>query len=108
MPADGDCAPDAQHASRRREETMSRLSQPFRRLHWQLTLTYVVITLAAALTIEATNIIANAAKAKQPAVSAPDLLLDDMGWVAPQVAPYLDAAAPNNTALTALATNLVR
>jgi len=110
MPAGGDPRPPSAptDAPKRREEIMSRLLQPFRRLHWQFTLTYIVITLAAALTIEMANVASYAAKAQSPAGSTPDVLLGDMGWLAPQVAPYLDAAAPNTAALSAVATDLAR
>src|SRR5262249_52973557 len=85
----------------RRRKRMSRLLQPFRRLHWQLTLTYVLITLVAALTVEAANVAGALATDKSLSWSAPDKLIGDMTWIAPQLAPYLDTTSPNVSALSA-------
>jgi len=87
---------------------MSQLFQPFRRLHWQLTLTYVVITLVAALTIEATNVAGAIAAYKSLTWSSPDKLVGDMTWIAPQIAPYLDTTSPNDAALASDVTALAQ
>ncbi len=87
---------------------MSRILQPFRRLHWQLTLTYVLITLVAALTLEVANIAGALAANKSLSWSSPDKLVGDMTWIAPQLAPYLDANSPNDAALALDAADLVQ
>jgi signal transduction histidine kinase len=87
---------------------MSQLFQPIRRLHWQFTLTYVVITLVAALTIEAANVAGAIAANKSITWSSPDKLIGDMTWVAPQIAPYLDTTSPNDAALAMDATALAQ
>jgi NarL family two-component system sensor histidine kinase LiaS len=90
------------------EERMGRILQPFRRLHWQLTLTYVLITLVAALTVEAANVVGALTASKTLTWSASDKLIGDMTWIAPQLAPYLDTSAPNVSALAADAAALAQ
>jgi signal transduction histidine kinase len=87
---------------------MSRIAQPFRRLQWQLTLTYVLITLVAALTLEGATVAGALSVNKTLTASPADKLVGDMLWLAPQLAPYLDAPAPNTTALARDATELTQ
>ena len=77
---------------------MRVLSRPFRRLHWQLTLTYLIITLVAALTLE-TMTIAGTVAAGSPLIAPSDVLLGDARNVGEHVVPYLDNATPNSAAL---------
>jgi hypothetical protein len=81
---------------------MRYLSQPFRRLQWQLTLTYLIITLVAALTLEAMTI-AGTVAAGSPLIAPSDRLLGDARNVGEHLAPYLDSAAPNSAALESYA-----
>jgi signal transduction histidine kinase len=102
------CLPRRKCWGLRASVVMSQLFQPFRRLHWQLTLTYVVITLVAALTIEAANVAGAIAAYKSLTWSSPDKLVGDLTWVAPQIAPYLDTTSPNDAALASDVTALAQ
>jgi signal transduction histidine kinase len=76
---------------------MSQLLLPFRRLRWQLTLTYVLITLTAALTLEVATTVADVvAPPKTPAAPPADILANAMHFTeGPQLVPYLEQAPPD-------------
>ena len=78
---------------------MGHLLRPFRRLQWQLTLTYMIITVVAALTIEAANVVGNVAAITSLTSPSPEILVADMQHAGSQIAPYLDTTAPNLAAL---------
>jgi NarL family two-component system sensor histidine kinase LiaS len=74
---------------------------PFRRLRWQLTLTYILITLVAALTLEVTTTVASVlAPPKTPTAPPADILVNAMRFTeAPQIVPYLEQSPPDEHGL---------
>jgi NarL family two-component system sensor histidine kinase LiaS len=84
---------------------MGRLLRPFRRLHWQLTLSYMVIAVVAICTFEAATVVSEMVGSQAPVSPALAKLLDND---AQQVAPYLDQPVPNRQALTVWVDKLAR
>jgi signal transduction histidine kinase len=81
---------------------MSRLLLPFRRLRWQLTLSYILITLVAALTLEVATTVAGVINPpKSPAATPAQILANAMYFTeAPQLVPYLEQTPPDQHGLT--------
>jgi len=88
---------------------MSRLRRPFGKLHWRLTLSYILVTLVAVFIIEAVNTVAAIAadtstqQLKQTNYFAKTL--EDL--VASQLPPYLEQKPPDREGLTAWITTLM-
>ncbi len=88
---------------------MRRLRRPFGKLHWRLTLSYILVTLVVALLIEVVNTVAAIATAQ----SAPKLSqtyyfaksLEDLE--ASQLPPYLEQNPPDRQGLAAWITTLM-
>jgi signal transduction histidine kinase len=80
---------------------MSRLLLPFRRLRWQLTLSYILITLVAALTLEVATTVASVLNPPKAANATPaQILVNAMTFTeAPQIAPYLEQNPPDRHGL---------
>jgi NarL family two-component system sensor histidine kinase LiaS len=79
---------------------MRRLLRPFRRLQWQLTISYVLIALVAIGTFEVATVV-NEIASGQSTVSPGPALAKMLANSDQQVAPYVDQPAPNQQALTA-------
>ena len=88
---------------------MRRLRRPFGKLHWRLTLSYILVALVVALLIEVVNTVATIAtdtstqKLNQTNYFAKTL--EDL--VAPQLPPYLEQNPPDRQGLTAWITTLM-
>ena len=80
---------------------MSRLLLPFRRLRWQLTLSYILITLVAALTLEVATTVASVVNPpKSPTATPGQILANAMFFTeAPQLVPYLEQNPPDQHGL---------
>jgi two-component system, NarL family, sensor histidine kinase LiaS len=80
---------------------MSRLLLPFRRLRWQLTLSYILITLIAALTLEVATTAAGVIAPPKMVLATPaEILVNAMTFTeAPQLAPYLEQNPPDQHGL---------
>jgi signal transduction histidine kinase len=79
---------------------LSTLTRPFQRLQGRLALTYILVTLTAAFTLEAATVLVNAAALQDAAAPSPKRLVASMQAVAPQLVPYLDSNSPNSPALS--------
>lgn len=88
---------------------MRRLRRPFGKLHWRLTLSYILVTLVVALLIEAVNTVAAIAADQSTQTSSQTnyfaKTLENL--FAPQVAPYLEQNPPDREGLTAWVTTLL-
>jgi two-component system, NarL family, sensor histidine kinase LiaS len=80
---------------------MSRLLLPLRRLRWQLTLSYILITLVAALTLEVASATATVvAPPKTPMATPAEILANAMYFTeAQQIVPYLEQNPPDQHGL---------
>ena len=80
---------------------MNRLLLPFRRLRWQLTLSYILITLVAALTLEVATTVASVLNPpKSPTATPAQILANAMFFTeAPQLVPYLEQSPPDQHGL---------
>ncbi len=83
---------------------MSRLllPLPFRRLRWQLTLSYILITLVAALTLEVATTVASVLNPpKTPSATPAEILVNAMFFnEGPQLVAYLEQTPPDQRGLT--------
>src|SRR5262245_56264345 len=81
---------------------MSRLLVPFRRLRWQLTLSYILITLVAGFTLDVATTVADVlAPPKTPTATPAEILVNAMFFTeGPQIAPYLEQSPPAQHGLT--------
>lgn len=81
---------------------MSRLLLPFRRLRWQLTLSYILITLVAALTLEVATTVASVVNPpKTPSATPAEILVNAMFFTeGPQLVGYLEQSPPDQRGLT--------
>jgi signal transduction histidine kinase len=84
---------------------MRRLLLPFRRLRWQLTLSYILITLVAALTLQVgTTVLGVVAPPKVTYATPEQILMNAMTFTeAPQVTGMLSQSPPDRPALAAWA-----
>ncbi len=81
---------------------MSRLLLPLRRLRWQLTLSYILITLVAALTLEVASAVASVVAPPKTLTATPaEILVNAMSFTeAPQIVPYLEQSPPDQHGLS--------
>jgi signal transduction histidine kinase len=82
---------------------MHRFRRPFEKLHWRLTLSYILVTLVVALIIEAVNTVAIIAidQAGQQSNQKNYFAKSLADLVAPQLPPYLEQSPPDKQGLTA-------
>jgi signal transduction histidine kinase len=75
----------------------------FRKLHWRLTLSYLLVTLVVVFAVEVVNTLTDMAALTR--LDQPDAFAQSLGDViVPQLAPYLTATPPDQIALTRWAT----
>ena len=88
---------------------MRRLQRSFGKLHWRLTLSYLLVTLVVALMIEVVNTVATLATetANQKSSQANYFAKSLADLLAPQLLPYLEQKPPDRQGLTAWITILM-
>jgi NarL family two-component system sensor histidine kinase LiaS len=79
---------------------MIHLLRRFRTLQWQLTVSYIMVTVVAVLALEG-GVLAAIDIVVLNVLQEPHLLAQDMVQVAPQAAPYLSQTPPSTAALNA-------